>query len=352
MLENLSRREFVALGSASCLGVSFLNFMPSTDQPRSLETPYKLGRLVLTASARSGEYDAISVDCPFVFRHEGNWFMTFVSYDGIGYQTGLASSNDLVNWKKEGCILRRDPNSGYLKYNVALTWILRENQIGSPGNLIKFDGKYIGAYHAYPSQGLEQGSAVIGIATSEDLRHWTIEAPILRAEEGAAWEQGGLYKGCILRNDGMFYLFYNAKNHTEGEWHEQTGVAFSKDLKTWQRFYGNPVIINGPAGSVDEKFASDPCVLKNGNQWAFFYFGLDAAGVARDLVATGIDLFHATKALKPVIDVGKPGSIDATYAHKPSVISYRGDLYHFYCAVSHIDGHEVRGISVARSRPW
>ena len=32
-----------------------------------------------------------------------------------------------------------------------------------------------------------------------------------------------------------------------------------------------------------------------------------------------------------MVDVGPPGSIDEDYAHKPSLIHYRGDLYHFYC---------------------
>ena len=101
---------------------------------------------------------------------------------------------------------------------------------------------------------------------------------------------------------------------------------------------------------MDEHFASDPCVVKNGREWVFFYFGLDMKGVARELVATGPDLMHPTKRSKPLIDIGPPGSVDSRYAHKPSVVSSGGDLYHFYCAVG--GSPEVRGISVARSRPW
>ena len=73
--------------------------------------------------------------------------------------------------------------------------------------------------------------------------------------------------------------------------------------------------------------------------------------MARDLVATSEDLLHPAKCSEIVIDVGPPGSIDSSYAHKPSLVSYKGDLYHFYCAVSRVNGREVRGISVARSRP-
>ena len=93
-------------------------------------------------------------------------------------------------------------------------------------------------------------------------------------------------------------------------------------------------------------------MLKNGKSWAVYYFGLDDRGVARDLVAASEDLLHTTKCGAIVIDVGAPGSVDSAYAHQPSLVAHKGDLYHFYCAVSRRNGKEVRGISVARSRPW
>jgi hypothetical protein len=48
-----------------------------------------------------------------------------------------------------------------------------------------------------------------------------------------------------------------------------------------------------------------------------------------------------------LIDTGPPGSVDETYAHKPSVVWHDGVLYHFYCAVSGRYPNEVRGISLA-----
>ena len=319
---------------------------------RRLVTPYKYGRLVLSASEDPRAFDSKSVDCPFAFRHDGRFYMTYTGFDGTGYQTGLASSTDLVTWRKEGAILRRDPNSPVAKFNVSLNWILRENDVRSPGELRRVRGRYLGVYHAYPDAGLEQGPAVIGLAWSADLFHWTLDAPCLRPQDGAAWERGGLYKPCLVEDGGTYYLLYNAKDAAPQSWREQTGVATSTDLKTWKRYAGNPTIRNGPAGSPDERFASDPCVLRDGSQWALFYYGLDAKGAARDLLATSPDLFHANKSPQVLIDVGPAGSVDDRYAHKPSVISHQGDLYHFYCAVSVKSGQEIRGISVARSRPW
>jgi predicted GH43/DUF377 family glycosyl hydrolase len=222
----------------------------------------------------------------------------------------------------------------------------------SSGQLVPVDGRYLGTYHAYPNRGFEQGSAVIGLCRSKDLRHWEVDAPCLRPQDGAVWERGGLYKPCLVHYKETYYIFYNAKNDREGRWHEQTGVAISKDLKSWNRYTGNPVITNGPAGSVDEIFASDPCVLQDRNEWVLYYFGLDAKGVARDLAAISPDLLHTEKCNRILIDVGPQGSIDSTYAHKPTLVGHKGDLYHYYCAVHRDSGHEIRATSVARSRPW
>jgi sucrose-6-phosphate hydrolase SacC (GH32 family) len=315
------------------------------------ETPHKYGKLVLAASSDKSAFDSRSVDCPFAFSHEGLSYMTYVGFDGAGYQTGLASSKDLVNWTKLGCILRRDPSSPITRFNVAMTWIVRQTGLRTQGGLLKIRGRFLGVYHAYPNAGYESGPAVIGLCWTDDLMHWEIGDIILRPDDGAEWERGGLYKPCLVEDNGTFYLFYNAKN-TDKRWREQIGVATSKDLTHWTRYPGNPIIANGPSGSWDERFASDPAVFRDGKTWVFYYYSLDAQGKARDLLALGNDQFHAEKVDKILIDVGPPGTVDSTYAHKPSVIYHDGALYHFYCAVSGKYPSEVRGISVARSRSW
>jgi hypothetical protein len=315
-------------------------------------TPYKYGKLVLAASAEKDAFDSRSVDCPFVFQNGGLFYMTYLGWDGTGYQTGLASSRDLVQWRKEGSILRRDPNSNVTKYNVAMNWILRESPLRSPGKLRQVGGKFVGVYHAYPNAGYESGPAVIGLCRSEDLRKWEVESPCLDPREGADWERGGLYKPCLVEHGGTYYLFYNAKNAVARGWREQTGVATSSDLKNWKRYDGNPVLPNGGSGAPDEIFASDPCVLIDGSAWVMFYYGLDEKRKARDLLATGLSPFRFTKSPEILVDVGPPGAVDETYAHKPSVVWHEGALYHYYCAVAGRYPNETRGISVARSRPW
>lgn len=314
-------------------------------------TPFKYGKLVLGPSKIPGSFDEKSVDCPFVFYHDGKYKLMYVGFDGTGYQTGLAESDNLVDWKRTRLILARDPGNPYTRYNVASASILRENALESPGRLVKVDGRYVCAWHAYPSPGYEQGAAVIGLAWSDDLIHWERGDPILSPQDGEAWERGGLYKPYLVKIGDLYHIYYNAKT-VEKRWHEQTGVAVSHDLKTWKRHPGNPIIRNGGLNAPDARFASDPFVVRHKKQWALYYFGLANDGKARDLLALGDDPLHFDKVDEIMIDVGKPGSVDDDYAHKPALVFNRGDLYHFYCAVSGPYPNDVRGISVARSRPW
>ncbi len=283
--------------------------------------------------------------------------MTYIGWDSIGYRTGLASSDDLVHWKKEGMIIDRGPKGSTTEFNVALTWIVRDDELFGGGRLKKVNGRFLGTYHSYPKPGYESGPAEIGLCWSEDLRHWELEEPFLHCSDGGDWERGGLYKSCLIEHNGTYFMFYNAKNRTEGPWIEQIGIAVSEDLKRWKRIEENPVLTVGAKGSFDDVFASDPCVYKVGDIWCMFYYGLCSDGHARDSVAFSRDLIHWEKSNEILVDVGPEGSIDSLYAHKPAIFVKDGKVYHFYCAVApaadkhigEIEHHEIRGIGLATS---
>jgi predicted GH43/DUF377 family glycosyl hydrolase len=371
----ISRRHFLqnsALVLASPLALN------AADPIAPYRTPYKYPELILKGTGNKKDFDSLAVDDPIVFRANGRFYMLYIGFDGIGYQTGLASSSDLIHWARVALVGPRNPNSRFTKYNLAMSCILRDKDLHGPGEAIKVKGRYVGIWNAYPSKGYEQGAAVIGMATSPDLLHWTLTKPILNPADGAPWEHGGLYRSDLLLDRGTYYLYYNAKTDPMpksegGGWYERTGVATSTDLKHWTRSALNPLLQNGPRGSAtyppadprhntnpatpdarDSRFASNPYVVKNGRQFAMFYFGLnyERPGRACELLALGRDPLHFTKVPEVLIDTGAPGTIDETYAHKPSVIYHDGALYHFYCAVRGKYPNEVRGIAVARSRAW
>jgi predicted GH43/DUF377 family glycosyl hydrolase len=285
--------------------------------------------------------------------------MSFVGWDGIGYRTGLAWSDDLVNWEKSGMVIDRGEPGSVTEYNVAMTSIIRDNHLFGGGDLKKIVGRYVGTYHAYPGAGYEVGPGVIGLCFSDDLVHWDVGAPVLFPGETGSWDAGGLYKSWLMEVDGRFLLFYNAKNHGDRGWIEQTGFATSSDLVRWEKSPLNPVLPNGSPGEFDDRYASDPCILHDGDRWVMFYYGYSSDGHARDGVALSDDLVRWQKAGRILIDVGPPGSIDDKYAAKPAVIFADGVLFHFYGGVTQferrrigeVEHTEIRGITFAASKP-
>lgn len=384
----LTRRTLLRTGALTAAARA-LPLQAAGDRIAPYRTPYKYSKLLLGPSKPAptnsptlpgDPFDARSVDDPIVFRAEGTFHMLYIGFDGTGYQTGLASSPDLLHWTRVALVGPRDASSRYTRYNLAISSILRDKRLHGTGEAIKVDDQYLAAWNAYPSAGYEEGAAVIGLARSHDLRHWTLTEPILRPEDGAEWERGGLYRPDLLLDERggkkTFYLYYNAKTQTlpaseGGGWHERTGVATSPDLLQWTRSPLNPLLQNGPRGSAtypvanpkhtgsvadarDSRFASNPFVMTHEGQYAMYYFGYnyERPGRACELLALGPDPLHFTKVPEVLIDVGRPGSIDETFAHKPSVIYSEGALYHFYCAVAGKYPQETRGIAVARSKPW
>ena len=63
-----------------------------------VKTPYKYG-LALVPTENSKK-----MDCPSVFRKGGQWYMTYIIFDGRGYETWLAQSKDLLKWETKGKI--------------------------------------------------------------------------------------------------------------------------------------------------------------------------------------------------------------------------------------------------------
>lgn len=312
-------------------------------------TPIKYGKPVLEPSGIEGSFDKDAVDCPTLFRHNGAFYMMYIGFDGTGYQTGLARSDDLFNWEKLGCILKRGSNSGWDRIGQAGTWILRGSDLYGEYKPLRIDGRYVLFYHSYPETGYESGPAKIGIAFTEDenLMHWQCAPePVFSYGDRHQWDGGGLYKCCVICHDGVYYMYYNAKNAAGGMWTEQIGLATSRDLLRWERHPENPLLKVTP-GAWDSVFVSDPHVEYDSRrkQWVMFYYGFNGKA-AMDGVALSKDMIHFEKYPEPVIRTGTGDEIDALYAHKPSVIYHDGALYHFYCAC----GGKSRCITVACSR--
>ena len=323
---------------------------------------YKYGKPILTGSGVKGTFDEMGVDCPNVFSHNGRFYMTYIGFDGVSYQTGLAVSNDLINWQKLGVILKRNSHMDWDKQGMAAASILMDKDLYGGNTIKKWQDKYWLIYHAYPGVGYESGSAQIGLAWTQDenLLDWHFcGEPVLSHKDGADWEKGGLYKSDVIEHNGKFYMFYNAKNIVTGDWTEQIGIVVSDDLFHWERLFGKPVLAVD-RNSWDSRFVADPQVFYDSKekQWVMFYYGLGNLG-ACDGIAVSRDLLHWEKFPCPILTPGRQGEIDSLYAHKPFVIYNNGALYHYYCACRPYkegditkSGGQFRCISVASSKPF
>ena len=310
------------------------------------KTPFKYETPILTAS--DDGFDCVAVDCPMPFYHNGRYYMTYVGFDGRGYQTGLAVSDDLLHWEKLGLILGRKSNDDWDRVGQAASWILQDVDLYGERRLTKKDGKYYMIYHSYPDEGYEAGPASMGLAYTDDesLMNWQLEKePVFKFDKSIPWEAGGLYKCFFFEKDGTYYMYYNAKTDSGFPWTEQSGLATSKDLYHWERYDKNPVLPVSE-GKWDSLFASDPFVLYDSKEdkWVMFYFGFDGKH-AMEGIAESRDLINWTKHPEPIIK--NDGKLDSLHAHKPGIIYKDGCLYHFYCAV---DENENRCIALATSK--
>ncbi|GBF76783.1 hypothetical protein PA598K_05270 [Paenibacillus sp. 598K] len=330
-----------------------------TETFRHLRTTDKRSAPVLQGSGEAGAFDALAVDCPFVFRHGGRFYMMHVGFDGDGYQTALATSDNLTDWRHEAVILGR--GAAGLRWDwvgAAGSWLLLDsNDLYEMPTLRQVDGRYWMVYHAYPELGYEAGGAQMGLAwcEDEDLLTWhRLEEPIFAYEGGDGWEAGGLYKCCVIAHEGEYRMYYNAKNRPEWPWTEETGLAVSDDLRHWRRHAANPVMAAAP-GTFYSSFLSDPCIRydERSGYWVNFGFGFDGAH-SQGLLAVSRDLERWDILPEPWLPRGGAGELDETHAHKSSVVCWEGTLYHYYCAVRPVrdgdatdSGGEYRCIALA-----
>ena len=341
---------------------------------QEVRTPYKYGMVVAPAD------NYHKIDCPTVFRVGDKWLMTYVVYngkdglDGRGYETWLATSDDLLHWKTEGRLLsypadttRWDANQrGGFPALIDWTW-------DGSYELGEYKGKHWMTYIGGHGTGYEavREPLNIGLAWTEDdiakAHEWQSDnKPLLSINDKDAqwWEKLVQYKSTVyeVKNEKgkvnnllppeirkyRFIMFYNAGgvNPANELKAERIGIALSNDLKKWKRYHGNPVFANEVGGII----TGDAQIAKIGDLYVMFYFkAYDPSRKynAFNTFAVSRDLLHWQRwEGEDLIWPSKP--YDEMFAHKSYVIKHDGVVYHFYCAVNN---DQQRGIAVATSIP-
>lgn len=309
-----------------------------------VKTPYKYG-LVIPGR------DGTATDSPTIFRKDGKWYVSYVVFDGRGYETWLAESDNLLEWKTLGRIMSftegdwdQNQKAGYIA--------LIDTQWGGSYEPEKYKGKYWMSYLGGGDTGYETGILAPGMAfTSGDpatAHEWDrLPSPTLspKDEDASWWDNEVIYKNTISRipkryTGHPFVMYYNAKGNAE-----RIGMAVSDDMEHWERLGEDPVLSHGDRG-----ITGDAYIQKMGDLWVMFYFGYswndETAGKAWDSFACSYDLVNWTDWTgTPLIEPSEP--FDNCFAHKPCMIKWEGVVYHFYTAV---DKEGNRGIALATSK--
>lgn len=303
------------------------------------KTPFKYGVVLKDETDKK-------LDCPSVFRCDAKWYMIYILFDGNGYETAIADSNDLLNWRPLGRILPFR-NEGWDAVQAAGYVALQDTTWAGSYELERYDGRYWMSYLGGALKGYETDPLAIGIAwTQEPTRPvpWhRLDEPVLSRDQPDVrpWESLTQYKSNIIHDREQtlgypFVMFYNGKAQGSPE---RIGMAVSHDMRRWLRYGTEPVIDNGTG------ISGDPQVVRMGDVWVMFYFGAFWRPKAFDTFAASYDLVHWTRWDGPDL-VAPSEPYDQTYAHKPWLLKHEGVVYHFYCAV----GDQGRVIALATSR--
>lgn len=185
---------------------------------------------VVPARPVIGQIDnLLGTDVPTVYQIPGcdRYFMSFIGFDGRGYQSFVAESDDLVNWGNYRLAMGYGPAGTFDHGGCVIGAFLYESyDIKAPRLLKKRDGGFWTLYGSYPRQGgYELRPGYEGVAVSDDGLAWrrAKDQPILSVHDleplyKAGGNPSGLdkpyaHKISLVHNpkNETFYLFYNAR---------------------------------------------------------------------------------------------------------------------------------------------
>ncbi|HBL78029.1 MAG TPA: glycosylase [Prolixibacteraceae bacterium] len=311
---------------------------------QEVKTPYKYGLVLVPESSEK------MVDSPSIFRYGKNWYMTYIIFDGKGYETWLAKSKNLLNWETLGKIMSFTENTWDANQKAGYI-ALQDYQWGGKYAVGKYARKYWMSYLGGATQGYEAGVLGIGMAFSkkpDKAEEWqTLGHPAISAKDADVrwYDNVTIYKSTVIHDKKKtlghpFVMYYNAKGSDKtNEKAERIAMAVSDDMMNWKRF-GNEPVIDHQTG-----ISGDAFITKVDDVWVMFYFGASWKPGAFDRFACSYDLINWTDWTGDDL-ISPSEEYDNQYAHKPFVIKYKGIVYHYYCAV---DKKGNRGIAVATS---
>ena len=178
-----------------------------------------------------------------------------------------------------------------------------------------------------------------GHATSTDLVHWDIHPPCLTATRGGpddyqVWAPG------VTEKDGVYYMYYTGVNIQVAQ---TICLATSRDLFTWEKYEGNPVVLPGEWGAwrVDAwSDCRDSMVFLDDDGTAYMYYC-----TARKTPAGGMEPALGIASSRDMINWRDEGAyafdICDVALESPFVLKKDGKYYLFYTNCGHGTSYAV-----------
>ena len=201
-----------------------------------------------------GDWDSHDALNPSVIVFHRSYMNLYSGFDGKTWTTGLATSDDGIQWTKHGKVLSPDPN----------TW--EGDGMAANGAVIENSGRLMYFYQAgIVSQ--------IGLAFSSDGRNWSRHgSPVLGAGPRGSWDERGVGDPYVIRATDKLYLFYLGMDRAR---RQRLGVAVSDDGVTWTKLRSNPILELGGYGAFDENGLGESAVWDSRGYYWMLYTGRD-----------------------------------------------------------------------------
>ncbi len=258
----------------------------------------------------NGTYDDVSIMAPDVLFYEDQYHMWYSGYDGERMRICHATSTDGLDWVRDTAnpILTSDPDS-WMSNGITLPrvlivdgvfhmWFLTNDRTGHATSTDGIDWLFTDGpvldvtlgdwdsdmaaisdviyrdslFHAWYT-GSNNGMQNIGYATSSDGIEWVKDVdnnPVFGPSDDG-WDSGMFYASSVVYNGGYFYMWYSAKENTEGS---RIGRAYSLNGINWTRVnVAEPEIGYGDAGSWNAAASFYPNVLIHQGEYEMWFNG-------------------------------------------------------------------------------
>jgi len=139
----------------------------------------------------------------------------------------------------------------------------------------------------------------VALAVSPDGLKWTKKGVVLSPSGMETWEKKEVSPNSILVEGGVYTMWYHAGGYPEGSRRlgkAAIGLATSSDGRKWIRHARNPVLETGRPGSIDEVQVAEPRVIRVGKGYRMYYTAVDGRKGKSLCLATSADGIEWVKA--------------------------------------------------------